>query len=310
MLHLENRLIASENDIDRPDLFEPIDYDAVYEILDREKDRCRKWLTDALKKPKVKAFSDYDMMLRLKSDSERDELMKLIQEQNEKIEVLENLIMSFIGMDRDSLSSVIDIIEYLDRLKQEKSGKIIIISVKETTGFNLGADIASRLKDGFGLANYLEDKQDRPYIAVIDEGTAEYEQLGDKDTGISYSGNVSGHEITVISRSVFDGIGPCIHVIRHLPGRQTGICIDLAAFAGNCLCIVSGQNCFLGPVFIRALGGCPDQHPDIVCIFRIDGIFNENRILECNSLALDNEAGIIGRKYGKGHHCQHQADRQ
>jgi len=201
MLHLENRLIASENDIDRPDLFEPIDYDAVYEILDREKDRCRKWLTDALEKPKVKAFSDYDMMLRLKSDSERDELMKLIQEQNEKIEVLENLIMSFMGIDKNSLSSVIDIIEYLDRLKQEKSGKIIIISVKETTGFNLGADIASRLKDGFGLANYLEDKQDRPYIAVIDEGTAEYEQLGDKDTGISYSGNVSGHEITVISRS-------------------------------------------------------------------------------------------------------------
>ena len=201
MLHLENRLVTSEKELDRPELFEPIDYDAVYDILDKEKERCIKWLADALKKPKVKAFSDYDMMLRLKADSERDELMKIIQEQNEKIDSLENLILSFMGMDMNSLTSIIDIIDYLDELKKEKSGKIIVISVKETTGLNLSANIAVRLKDGFGLANYLEDKQDRPYIAVIDDGTAKYEQLGDNDDEVSYSGNVSGHELAVMSRA-------------------------------------------------------------------------------------------------------------
>ena len=201
MLHLENRLITSEKDIERPELFEPVDYDAVYEILGREKERCMKWLVEALEKPKIKAFSDYDMMLRLRADSERDELMKLIQEQNEKINTLEELILSFMGMERDTLSSLIDIAEYLDELKKEKNGKIIVISVNGTTGINLSSDIASRLKNGLKLANYLEDKEDRPYIAVIDDGTAEYEQLGDKDTEISYKGNISGHDIKVISRS-------------------------------------------------------------------------------------------------------------
>lgn len=52
-LGLENRLLVDVHSIEnRPDLFEPIDWDKVNAILTKEKERSLKWLKDALEAPK------------------------------------------------------------------------------------------------------------------------------------------------------------------------------------------------------------------------------------------------------------------
>lgn len=58
-LNLMDRLVYKPEDaINNPRLLEPIDYDKVYEILDKEKERSLKWIEDALNSPiKEQKFS-------------------------------------------------------------------------------------------------------------------------------------------------------------------------------------------------------------------------------------------------------------
>ena len=192
MLHLEHRLIESEEDLSRPDLFTPIDYDAVYEILDKEKDRCRKWLLDALKAPKLKSYSDYDMMV------------KLIEQQSKRIDSLEKLLLNIAGNISDNISDKTDILDYLDVLNKQKKDNLIIISVKDTPGLNLDSFIAQKL-NALGLKTNLEGKHGHSYVAVIDDGNVIYENLGENLEPSVYQAKVGGHNLMITSRVYKNG---------------------------------------------------------------------------------------------------------
>lgn len=192
MLHLEHRLIESEDDLSRPDLFTPIDFDAVYEILDKEKDRCRKWLLDALQAPKLKSFSDYDMMV------------KLIEQQSKRIDTLEKLILNISGNLSTNLSDKTDILDYLDLLQKQEKDNLVIVSVKDTPGLNLDSVIAQKLT-ALGLKTNLEGKHGHSYIAVIDDGNVIYENLGENLEPSVYQAKVGGHNLMVTSRVYKNG---------------------------------------------------------------------------------------------------------
>lgn len=53
LLGLKDRLISNLGELKQKEalLTTPVDYDAVYEILDRERSRCLTWLRDALADP-------------------------------------------------------------------------------------------------------------------------------------------------------------------------------------------------------------------------------------------------------------------
>lgn len=71
---LEDRLTYSFNDIvDNEKLFEDIDYDKVYQILDEEKQKSIKWLLEQLEinKSKQEMFNTYDIILKVRAQLEQ-----------------------------------------------------------------------------------------------------------------------------------------------------------------------------------------------------------------------------------------------
>jgi len=74
---LIDRLIYNASEIEGKDyLYGDIDYDKVYEILEREKARSLKWLKDALEAPKAPRPSAYDILSR-ENDALRERIDKL-----------------------------------------------------------------------------------------------------------------------------------------------------------------------------------------------------------------------------------------
>lgn len=200
MLHLENRLIESEKDLDRPDLLSPIDYDEVYKILDKEKNRCRKWLSDAIKKPKINTFSDYDMM-----SANYRQLNNKLNVLQQNIEILQQMIMSITGEYGNFLSNINDIEQYFNTLAEHKAGNIIIISVKDTPGISLTFNTAQKITHSLGTTVSLDGKHSHSYIAVIDSGKLVFEQLGEGLTPTVYDSEVSGHSLFAASRVYKNG---------------------------------------------------------------------------------------------------------
>ena len=208
MLHLEDRLIESEDDLSRPGLFEPIDFDAVYEILDKEKERCMSWLKAALEKPKLRAYSDYDMMVKLtggRMEDTMNQLLKRIDEQDQQIVALKQLIMSMTGNLSDKLSDKIEIIDYLDGLKNQLEGNIVVVSVKDTPGLNLDSFIAHKLQETLGISTDLENQHGHSFIAVLDDGKPVFEQLGKDLSPVVFRDRVDGREVYVTSRVYKNG---------------------------------------------------------------------------------------------------------
>ena len=208
MLHLEDRLIESEKDLDRPGLFDPIDYDAVYQILDKEKARCMQWLSEALQKPKLKAYSDYDMMLKLtsgQSAANYEQLLSRIEQQDQQIAALKQLILSITGNLSDELSDKTDIIDYLDSLKQQLSGKLVVVAVKDTPGLNLDSFIAHKLMDVLGLETDLEGKHSHSFVAVVNDGELVFEALGKSLEPALFYEKVDGHSLNISSRVYKNG---------------------------------------------------------------------------------------------------------
>ena len=208
MLHLEDRLIESEDDLSRPGLFEPIDFDTVYEILDKEKERCMSWLKAALEKPKLRAYSDYDMMVKLtggRMEDTMNQLLKRIDEQDQQIVALKQLIMSMTGNLSDKLSDKIEIIDYLDGLKNQLEGNIVVVSVKDTPGLNLDSFIAHKLQETLGISTDLENQHGHSFIAVLDDGKPVFEQLGKDLSPVVFRDRVDGREVYVTSRVYKNG---------------------------------------------------------------------------------------------------------
>ncbi len=65
MLNLQNRMVYNPDEIpNRKDLFEEIDYEKVYKIIDERKEFSLNWLKNAIETPINKEVTDYDVLLR------------------------------------------------------------------------------------------------------------------------------------------------------------------------------------------------------------------------------------------------------
>lgn len=66
LLGLKDRLISDLQDLKKKDylLKEAVDYEAVYNILENEKTRCKNWLQAALEDPRKKTLSTYDLLIK------------------------------------------------------------------------------------------------------------------------------------------------------------------------------------------------------------------------------------------------------
>ena len=168
MLGVEDRLIESIDELTDERLTSEIDYDRVFAVIDRERARCIEWLKNALEAPKVNSMSDYDMML------------KLLDRQDEKIDVIKGLILGISENLSSKLSDKTDIFDYFDTLEEKKKGNIIIISVKDTPGLALDSFVAKKIKD-LGFKSDLEGKHAHSFIGILNGGTVIFERLGEKE---------------------------------------------------------------------------------------------------------------------------------
>lgn len=192
MLHLEDRLLTDMAELDTDKFDKPIDYDKVYELLGKEKERCMRWLTNALAAPKLAAMGHYDIM------------RSLLEVQDQKLNNLKDLIINITSNISDSLSDKTDLLDYLDCLKDNTRGNIIVISVKDTPGLALNSFVSAGLK-ALGLKTELVGQHGHSYIAVINGGKVIFEKLGENEDPTIFDKEFGNHKLHITSRVYRNG---------------------------------------------------------------------------------------------------------
>lgn len=194
MFHLENRLIKSISDLkDRKDLFEEIDYDAVYKILGSERERSLNWLRNALADNKLKPKTSYQILNKI-IESQRVEIIQLKKECSE----LSGMISTMQELMGLGFTHITEFTKYLDCLSRVKGKYIVCISVKDTPGVIFKPEFDPFLKN-LGVSTSLVKKHWRPYIAVIDTGRTIYEKLGDISEQLIHEVIINGIRIRMTS---------------------------------------------------------------------------------------------------------------
>ena len=192
MLHLEDRLLNDISELTDDRFAQPIDYDAVYDTLNAERERCMRWLKNALAAPKVAAMTVYDLM------------RELVVEQDKKLESLKDLMLSFASNLSNRLSEKTDIVDYLETLREKTAGNLIVIAVKDTPGLALNSFVSAGLQ-ALGLKTSLMGQHGHSYLAVINGGKVIFERLGTDETPIVYDAKVGKNTIHAESRVYHNG---------------------------------------------------------------------------------------------------------
>ena len=163
---MKDRLISSLDELKKKEalLTTPVDYDAVYEILERERSRCLTWLRDALADPTKKPLSTYDLLTRrIDLLSERvSKLMIANATANRKIAHL----VEFAGF---SLTAISDFSKYFKALQANIENYIIAIAVKDTPGLCFTDALYADMQR-IGVTVNLTKKHWYGYAAIIDGG--------------------------------------------------------------------------------------------------------------------------------------------
>lgn len=194
MFGLENRLINSLDDLKKhPELFEPIDFTGVHELLNTERERCLKWLKTKLEAEKIiKPISDYDM------------IMKRYMQQEKKLQAMSRCLHILMKDSGKFISTIEDIHEYLRQLAQDKQRYLIAVSVKDTPGFCIGETIAQELK-ALGFEISLQDKHWHSYLGVLNCGQLTAEKLSKAHEAVSCTEKIGIKTLNVISKSFKGG---------------------------------------------------------------------------------------------------------
>ncbi|MDE7222619.1 MAG: polysaccharide pyruvyl transferase family protein [Acetatifactor sp.] len=194
MFHLEDRLIENVSDIkNRRELFDEIDYDAVYKILGSERERSINWLRNALKDNKLKPKTAYQVLSNV-IEAQRAEIIRLKKGCSD----LSNMISTMHELMGLGFVHITEFTEYLDCLNKVKGKYVICISVKDTPGVIFKPEFDPFLKN-LGVSTSLVKKHWRPYIAVIDTGGTIYEKLGDISEQMICEVRVDGIRIRITS---------------------------------------------------------------------------------------------------------------
>lgn len=181
-LGLMDRIVETEQDvIDHPEVLEPIDYDKVYEKLAVEKDRCIKWLADALAEKGLKSYSDYDLWKRI-AEEQRLKL-EVLNKQNavlqNEVAILHDAIIDLINIpsryqgyisDKMQLRAITDIYDYMTKLQELKNNYLVVMTIRDNVGLSIN-DRITRLANRLGFKQPFDALPKlTSYIGVINKG--------------------------------------------------------------------------------------------------------------------------------------------
>ena len=186
LLHLEERLVESTSQLTELRFSNTIDYEKVYEKLEIQKQRCLNWLSSALLAPKIPVSSEYDILYRI------------IENQNKKIAELSRKIAQLSSNTDISLSDKTEILTYLDCLKFNLAGNIVVIAVKDTPGLALSKTVAKHLQS-LGLSTNLSNQHAHSYICVLNGGHVIFEKLGKNEEPTSFQAHFGNNDIDILS---------------------------------------------------------------------------------------------------------------
>ncbi len=189
-LNLLDRMVTGYDELSEKKylLTEPCDFAEVNMILAKERDRCLKWLKEAVdpEGAEKKAFSTDDITdLKLRRI---DNAMRI------------NAIKSNAALSDRKYHLCRNIYDYLDKISSEIRSLTVFISVKDTPGFALNSRINKKLAK-LGIKTSLVDKHWHSYVAVIDSGRVVNEVISKKDERVAYVGKLSCGDVKVVSRS-------------------------------------------------------------------------------------------------------------
>lgn len=151
---LKDRLISDIDDISaNPELFADIDYDKVYNKLEPEIIKSKKWLEGKLE-PKKKAFSDYDILSKQLRDINLGNQSKF------------NKILKYLGL---SYISEYNIFNYINNLIEQKENLVIAVAAKDTPGLSFTPELCAKLNELGLTADFLHAHW-CGYVALIYKG--------------------------------------------------------------------------------------------------------------------------------------------
>lgn len=163
-LGLSNRLIETFEDLNKVEDIMHIDYQPVYSILEKDIVRSRTWLKNKLQIRKNKARDIYGI------------LCDKLSERDKKIEYMSGLIECLSTELGYGIEKVTDIKKYLQILRRNVYKYIILIAVKDTSGFLLNDEISDAIKQ-LGFATDLKNKHWHSYVGAVDDKTILCEAL-------------------------------------------------------------------------------------------------------------------------------------
>lgn len=189
-LNLLDRMVTGYDELSEKKylLTEPCDFAEANIILAKERERCLKWLKEAVdpEGAEKKAFSTDDITdLKLRRI---DNAMRI------------NALKSNAALSDRKYHLCRNIYDYLDKILSEIRSLTVLISVKDTPGFALNSRINKKLAK-LGLKTSLVDKHWHSYVAVIDSGRVINEVISKKDERVAYVGKLSCGDVKVVSRS-------------------------------------------------------------------------------------------------------------
>ena len=193
-LKLTDRLVSSLEELEMKSylLTELVDFTESKRLLKREKERCLAWLKNAIspvnevKKP----LSSVDII---------NEKMAEIKKKDRFTDLKMNALLN-----GQLYMMISQINNYLDKLNENKENLLIAIAVKDTPGFELKEDIASRILRLGGKIS-LVDKHWKSYILIIDGGNNVSEVISRNEERVAYVGTINGKTYKVVSRSYRQG---------------------------------------------------------------------------------------------------------
>ncbi len=189
-LNLMDRLVTSVDELESA-LSAEIDYDMVDQVLSQEKDRCIKWLLDAIETQNVKkAYSSIDIM---------DNKLRLLEKKLRQKDIKLNALMNGVMYCKEN-----NFRNYLQMIDINKKELLVLIAVKDTPGFQFSNEMYDDMKK-IGANISLVGKHWKSYVCVIDSGKLVYEAISQKEERVAYTGKIDGKEYKIVSRSFRKG---------------------------------------------------------------------------------------------------------
>lgn len=221
-LGLLDRIVECVDDLkNNTNIYMPIDYGKVYDVLEQEKLESINWLRDSLFVKKKKAYSDYHYIKEYADRQSRE--IKMLKNQNlnlsKRLERLYNSFVEYVSEDSGVwkthmvdtliLSEECNIYEYLKLIKERKFSYLIVLTVCDNIGCRMNPEIAALLNDIGFVLDWCGIEKRTSYIAILNNGHLVWEQHNyEKETMC----NVEVDGLKIIAESKLYRLGNATHI--------------------------------------------------------------------------------------------------